>query len=208
MTSAFDELLSQLIEREFLPQPEEMMLSSHLYRKYSFTNTETDESTLSKLMCYQDHFDGYCQICKKQTTFRGYGNPEIGRHRTIFWNVTSQNFTVKAVCSRDFSHEVFFIFRVENRTIQKIGQYPSVADFEEHSIKKYKNILGEELYRELHRAIGLVGHGVGTGAFVYLRRIFESLIEGAHSKAANNSDWDEEKYGKCRMSEKIELLSR
>jgi hypothetical protein len=197
MTSAL-ELLSQPSEpegkREFLPQPEEMMLSWHLYKKYSITMLDTD------------HFDCYCQICKKQTTFRGYGNPESTGHSPTFWVTGSQNFIVTAVCSRNFSHEIFFVFRVEDSTIQKIGQHPSIADLEEYSIKKYRNILGKERYRELSRAIGLVGHGVGTGAFVYLRRIFESLIEEAHSKAANNSNWDEEKYGKCRMSEKIELL--
>jgi hypothetical protein len=41
---------------------------------------------------------------------------------------------------------------------------------------------------------------------VYLRRIFESLIEEARNEGAKDSSWDDEEFTKSRMDEKILLL--
>jgi hypothetical protein len=37
--------------------------------------------------------------------------------------------------------------------------------------------------------------------------VFEQLIEQAHGKGTTEDGWDEEKYQKCRMDERIRLLS-
>lgn len=63
-----------------------------------------------------------------------------------------------------------------------------------------------ESYKEFSRAVGLVSHGVGIGSFVYLRRIFENLIEESHQEAIKIDSWDEENYNRSRMDEKIALL--
>ena len=44
------------------------------------------------------------------------------------------------------------------------------------------------------------------GSFVYLRRIFESLIEEAHQSAITDDEWDEDEYQKSRVTERIKLL--
>jgi hypothetical protein len=36
-------------------------------------------------------------------------------------------------------------------------------------------------YKKFTKGLGLAAHGVGIGSFVYLRRIFENLIEEAHT---------------------------
>jgi hypothetical protein len=56
------------------------------------------------------------------------------------------------------------------------------------------------------RGVGLASHDVGIGAFIYLRRVFEHLIESAHSKAIIKPGWDESVFEKARMDEKIQLL--
>jgi hypothetical protein len=43
---------------------------------------------------------------------------------------------------------------------------------------------------------------------VYLRRIFESLIEDAHVEASTEPGWDEQAYGGSRVAEKIVMLER
>ena len=90
--------------------------------------------------------------------------------------------------------------------VEKIGQTPSIADIEIGQVKDYSTVLGKEKIREFIRALGLVTHGVGIGSFVYLRRIFEFLIEEAHEKLKTSGDWDEQKYESARVNEKIELL--
>jgi hypothetical protein len=116
-------------------------------------------------------------------------------------------FDVTFACTRDPSHLLRYTFRVKGSTAIKIGQHPSLADFHLEEIKQYKGILSDEKYRELSRAIGLSAHGVGIGAFVYLRRIFEDLLEEAHARALLGEGWDEEKYQKARIEERILLLS-
>ena len=115
-------------------------------------------------------------------------------------------FEVKFRCARNAAHMLYFYFLVNNSTLMKIGQYPSIADLQSDILKKYRKFLGEQQYREFNRAIGLSAHGIGIGAFVYLRRIFENLIEEAHMKACNSDVWDEAKFNQSRMDEKIVLL--
>ena len=93
-----------------------------------------------------------------------------------------------------------------NYKFQKIGQYPTIADLEIGKYKKYSKVISKEYLRELNKAIGLSANGVGVGSFVYLRRIFETLIEKYHQKAILTSGWNEDEYGKSRIAEKIELL--
>ena len=112
----------------------------------------------------------------------------------------------------------FYFTRVESHKMQqsiiltqnelfKIGQYPSIADISQPELKKYRNVLSKEKYLEFSRGIGLITHGIGVGSFVYLRRIFEDLIEEAHIKLMNSENWDETIYSTLRMADKIGLLS-
>lgn len=94
-----------------------------------------------------------------------------------------------------------------NKIFIKIGQYPSKAEIDFGSLDKvFSKNLSEELRAELGRAIGLRAHGIGVGSFVYLRRIFENLIEEAHISAKNENNWDEAKYVQSKMTERISIL--
>jgi hypothetical protein len=66
--------------------------------------------------------------------------------------------------------------------------------------------LTKEKYAELNRGIGLATHGVGIGAFVYLRRIFEDLIYEAYDQAKQKEKLKDEDFLKSRMDEKILIL--
>ena len=52
----------------------------------------------------------------------------------------------------------------------------------------------------------LAACGVGAVALVYLRRVFEWLIEEKHKECAKKPGWSEEAYEKMRVNEKIETL--
>jgi hypothetical protein len=82
-------------------------------------------------------------------------------------------------------------------------QYPSKADLATPEMQKYRKVLGDETFRELTRSVGLASHGVGVGAFVYLRGIFEILIEKARQEASTEQGWDEQAFEKDRLDEKI-----
>ncbi|RXK82895.1 hypothetical protein [Filimonas effusa] len=75
---------------------------------------------------------------------------------------------------------VYSFFDAEVQELQKVGQYVSIADIHISQIKAYDKVLSKDLLKEFIRAIGLAANGVGIGSYVYLRRIFESLLEDAH----------------------------
>jgi hypothetical protein len=58
----------------------------------------------------------------------------------------------------------------------------------------------------LKRAVGLTSHGIGAGSFVYLRRVFEFLLQDAFERAKSNSSIDEDEYNTSRVVEKIKLV--
>lgn len=115
-------------------------------------------------------------------------------------------FQSKLICSRDSGHHLFFETKVLPTSFQKVGQYPSLADLHLGDLQKYRKVLSDD-YSELARGIGLFAHGIGIGAFIYLRRVFERLIENAHVVAADQPGWDEALYVQSRMDERIRLLA-
>lgn len=193
------------VEYQPLPSMREFFLDVPLYLAKPFTEANLDE--LNKLKNYNEHFDCYCCDCGRDSVF--HGRPDVYDQREYpyySWLGRYIVFRITFKCTRDDSHEMYCYFLIHNRTITKIGQYPSIADVVIADIKKYRKVLGNELYSEFTRAIGLTAQGIGIGAFVYLRRIFENLIEEAHQVQKGIAGWNENTYQKSRMKEKITLL--
>ena len=90
--------------------------------------------------------------------------------------------------------------------IQKVGQYPSLADMQMFDVERYRSVLGKGSYRDLTRAIGLNASGIGCGSFLYLRRILERLVEEAYQEVKTKETWDEDTYQKSRFNERIQLI--
>lgn len=170
-------------------------------------------------------YDSYCTGCKRDSTFVTMPPqaPEAiasaltmrrsGRSVPFIPGVPSGLHSVASRCTRDANHRHFFCFYVapsagsHGGTMEKIGQLPSFSDLRVHQISKYKHVLTEDQMREFARAIGLASHDVGVGAYVYLRRIYEALVEEAHVESKGKAGWDEATYERSRMSEKIGLLA-
>lgn len=123
-------------------------------------------------------------------------------------------------CSRHDYHVVQFVIIHHNeaispgenlapivhRALTKIGQYPTFADLQKPQFKHLNKLLDDIDRLELNKAVGLASHDAAIGAFVYLRRVFERLIEKEHQRAAKKTAWDESSYQKARMDEKVKLL--
>ncbi len=200
-----------------LPTIENLLLETPLYEKFEIS--EHDAEYLFNLIYFIDRIDTFCPSCNRSSTFRGTNKrPNIGGWSTptyqdflhkVGGNISRWNnlvSDVKFVCTRDESHIMQFSIYFLDNEILKIGQYPSIADLSAPDLKKYREVLSKEKYKEFNRGIGLITHGVGVGAFVYLRRIFEDLIEEARNESSKLEDWDDSLYQRSRMDEKIELL--
>jgi hypothetical protein len=56
---------------------------------------------------------------------------------------------------------MWFLFDIRDGTITKAGQFPSLADLAEPSLRRYQSVLGDDKYKELTRGVGLAAHGIG-----------------------------------------------
>lgn len=144
----------------------------------------------------------YTIACKLQCR-NNLGNHFFSPDPFSFWEIWYM--TLK--CGRYGDKiDVILYFDGADHSMQKVGQYPSIADIHIAQIKQYNKVLPKEDLKEFTRAIGLAANGVGIGSFVYLRRIFEKLIFEAYNTAKNDGAIDEEAFRHLRMDEKIKSL--
>jgi hypothetical protein len=152
-------------------------------------------------------FDGHCVECGRSTTYTYEPNwVEPSSYFRSFDGTT--RFPMDLICARNTDHTIRFHIRINKYVIEKVGQYPSLADIANDESKTYRRVLKASDARELHTAIGLAAHGVGIGSYVYLRRIFEHLISRRFEEHKAEQGWDDADYAKRRMDEKIDLIKQ
>jgi hypothetical protein len=205
-------------ERNKFPGLSEFYVNTSLYTSFEISNEMKDD--VYNLVYTMQSIDCYCLDCKSNSVFTPIDNRPnfnmIHSFRTTVtkgddWTVDLENenhyFERHFLCSRVNNHRMSFYFLIRNSKLQKIGQYPSLADINSFEIYEYKKVLGEEYFKEFNKAIGLYAHGIGVGSFVYLRRIIEKfIIHPAHNLAKDSLEWDEDNYQNSRLRKKIELL--
>ncbi|PIC85250.1 hypothetical protein CSV72_14580 [Sporosarcina sp. P20a] len=194
-----------------------LLLAFTLYEEEEINNLQLVYNLTSEYHTIQ--FDCYCISCERNSTFKKetklpppistrnrtslppMGNtetPEKRMHRVI-----QGNHALHFQCQRNNKHLYSFYFKIFDSKIMKIGQYPSIADLQIHKIQKYRSLLKDD-YKDFSKAIGLYSHGIGAGSYVYLRRIFENLINNQKVIALKeNSSLKSEVFSQKRMDEKI-----
>lgn len=191
----------------YLESPKVFHLEMPLYRSYDLLMGSVKEK-IYELMIFSGTIDAYCIWCKKDSVFES--SPSS---RWVFTQWLShieddlQEFSWSCAHDNNHRYRSYYFTPKGSNTFQKVGQFPSVADFQIPQVGKYRKILGEEQYKEFTRGIGVAAHGVGIGSFVYLHRVFENLIDEAYTKAqAENKEFQNDEYQKGRMDEKIKIV--
>lgn len=173
-----------------------VFIKDPLYTEYVLSDISVEDA-LNILFCVKESscdkthsIDSFCPKCLKDTTFfskdsdrQTFSNVSLSissRSGGGFIKYLEDIGTFERIfyCPRalkDRNHDQTFLFKVLDGKIIKIGQLPSISDLATTDIEKYKKI-DKDIYFELNRAIGLSAHGIGVGAFVYLRRIIEKYI--------------------------------
>jgi hypothetical protein len=124
-------------------------------------------------------------------------------------------------CARHEQHKIIFalnlqpiksaqVGRVANLELRfyscvKIGQFPEHAELVAGRLRTVSKIAERSDAVELRRAAGLMSHDVAIGAFVYLRRVFERIIDAAWNRAREAGEKLPDPT-KLRMAEKIAEL--
>lgn len=135
-------------------------------------------------------FDCYCTVCQRETSFtitpsvvqNSGGGSRIGRPQKGEPLV----FAVRAVCQRD-NNSYDYAFAYVDKKFTKIGQFPSMGDISFKELKGIDKGLEPLDRKELGTAIGLFSHDAASGAFVYLRRVFERMINRAYDRHVERS---------------------
>ncbi len=199
---------------------QEFIFDTPLYQKVSLN---TENAFLDDIKKKGAKIEGYNPIQKKESTFiviKGladfYQRPSLtsviipikqfDSYSSNYCYDLSSSFIVLQCTRYDDLFYIYTAYDNDSNTIMKIGQYPSVADFHIGRLKKYTKVISKGQLKEFTRAIGLAANGVGIGSFVYLRRIFESLIFDVGNKAIAEGKIDKVAFDKCHVDEKIGML--
>lgn len=180
----------------------EYFLNTPIYRKTFIDSEEGLDIIIDK--AYSQPFHGYNPVDKIETTF-STSHQSFSSIRYLETDVAILKH--EFICVRTRTKFYFFShWDGETKQLTKIGQYPSLADFQIVQIKQFDKVISKGQLKELTKAIGLAANGVGIGSFVYLRRIFEALVYEAAVAKETESGLDREQFRKLRMGEKITFL--
>jgi hypothetical protein len=194
-----------------LPSIEHLLFKAPLYSEFSVTREQMEvlygRVTVDDRSFTKGKIDGYCLSCKQDSTFTVNGVSIPGGDP---WNNIGTRYafdTMTITCARKESHWIRYFFRVYHMAISKVGQFPSLADIAiDETRQKYRTVLRGDNWSELYRAIGLAAHGEGIGSFVYLRRVFERLIQSRFDEFKVEEGWTDEDFDRLRMDERVAFL--
>lgn len=155
--------------------------------------------------------DTLTQIQQKQRVTALLGSKPDDDTDAWIWTTGLLNYSTRVLvfqfqCTLDGSHHLDYIVVTNSCKMRKIGQYPSVADLTFPDLNVYKKDISDKDRKELRRAIGLYAQGIGVGSYVYLRRVFERIIDKAKEYAIGDQNLNIEDYQKAKMNQKIQML--
>lgn len=195
------------------------ILNESLYKRLDISNVASPEIT--EILFFEGPIDCFCPYCKCPSVFLGIISDEQKQRKinlglssslTLRNNVHEQLFgkhelyRLDFVCSRDKNHCLTVVYKVENHTIEKIGQSPSLFEIQRGEFKEYKKILGDS-YDDLYNAIMFYSSGFGVASFAHLRRILENyFVKKAYEIKKIEPKWDDKAYKESKFVEKLDLL--
>lgn len=172
---------------------------------------------LYKFIAFSSTVDLFCPECKNLSVFTHAGDkantPHArsprGQNHIVFAPPEQHHFHayVSFICARSAGHLAWVnLLLIDGKSLEKVGQFPSLADLSDLELNAYEKVLGDERLRELKRGVGLRAHGIGIGSTIYLRRALEFIVDAAEQVALSE-------LGKSpcekneRMQEKIRALA-
>lgn len=191
---------------------EEMILLP-LYKKININNKLVNY----KFFPYNDlRVECYCDKCKCRRIF----SFENSKHAYITFGMGSHQNTVEEELKEmdyftlraqgDCNHKMLIIlWKIDENTVMKIGQTPSIYDLDEHiNNKKFLKILGEEYKGYYKSACSLYSFNTCIGALTYLRRIFEKLLIDTYYENDSELNIEFNEFKSKRMEDKVKCLKK
>lgn len=209
-----------IAENDFIT---EKMLLEPLYKKI---HVDKKMKAYNFFPCNDVRIECYCKECNSRRIF-SFNNSAIAMNSLLAGctpgSLTSGStyiphdslesvfptidfFTFHAMA--DCQHKMIIHFmKVDNETIMKIGQNPSIYDLNENiNNKKFLKMLGKEYAEYYKSACSLYSFSTYIGALIYLRRIFEKILIDVFNENIETIEMDFDTFKKERMEDKIKIL--
>lgn len=122
------------------------------------------------------------------------------------YHYKDKNYELKFECTWNKEHIAIFVLMVISNKIFKIGQHPSIYDLQSQILKKYETVLDDIYLKEFRTAIILNSFNFNIGAFTYLRRIFEFVIDNFVKEKSKIGLINFDDYKNVRWEDKIEMI--
>ncbi|MBO5342212.1 MAG: hypothetical protein J6A73_05985 [Lachnospiraceae bacterium] len=185
------------------------------YRQTKIEYSDYKDIVKTKKIC----IDSYCEKCDDKKVFLCNINKELEEMLGDWLSARPMPGYVNNLSDEDvFKNKLYFIDLVfscakcgekhhyslmfKGDIVIKIGQYPSFAREEEQKLLKYRNLISK-FYIELKQSVSAYSQHMGIAAFVYLRRIFEYIIENEYDKI--NTEISEKKVS---FDEKMKAVDK
>lgn len=107
-------------------------------------------------------------------------------------------------CTNEPEHHVYKMFVLVRKTkktfsIMKIGQYPSMIDIHGFDFDNYtKQLKTLNAYEDFKKAELCISDGFSAGAYTYLRRVFEKMLNKYSEGIELKDDYSETKIKACK----------
>lgn len=141
----------QSLENEIPASPREFHVEMPLYKEIVIT--EANLKKISELLDFSGTIDAYCIYCEKESLFETNDRPGLGTSglRAYAKDESERYVTASYICTRSSAYEYTSYFRICGSAIQKVGQFPSVADLQIPQIQKYRQLRPNiVIYRIMH----------------------------------------------------------
>ena len=109
-------------------------------------------------------------------------------------------------CAMDSTHRLYYVIHAHEKYLIKIGQYPSIATLSFSELDEYKHVMNGSVRKEFGTALGLFANGVGIGAYIYLRRIFETILLKASETAIDEGKIEKKDFNEAKVIDKIKMI--
>lgn len=211
---------SDIAKNEFIT--EELLLEP-LYKKI---HIDKKMKAYKFFPCSDVRVECYCKECNSRRIF-SFNNSSIAVNSLLSdcnpGSLTSSSRTVphnnleNVLADIDFltfnamadcNHKMIIDFmKIDNETIMKIGQFPSIYDMNENiNNKKFLKLLTKEYASYYKTACSLYSFNSCIGALAYLRRIFEKLLIDVFNDNKDELSIEFDDYKKLRMEDKIKEI--
>ena len=198
---------------------EELILSP-LYKKIK----DFPKSILEMLPIENLKLELYCNKCRNKRiyTFATIGldyytiemGPSFVSNQSSvsigYEKMMKENQYFYCIAKADCGHNLIILFKIiDENTIMKVGQSPSIYDMnEEINNKTFLRELEKEYASYYKTACSLNSFNSNIGAMTYLRRIFEKLLLDCFDENSSEITLSKEDFTKLKMSEKLDNVRK